>query len=64
MATGEEITVDIGQCKKHCTKSKLKKDEFEQLIEENPDIDPRTVCDFYCLVWFASFFVLMQANST
>ncbi|ROT81663.1 hypothetical protein C7M84_025178 [Penaeus vannamei] len=47
VATGEEITVDIGQCKKHCTKSKLKKDEFEQLIEENPDIDPRTLFEMH-----------------
>ncbi|XP_063588778.1 uncharacterized protein LOC134765920 [Penaeus indicus] len=47
VATGEEITVDIGQCKKHCTRNKLKKDEFERLIQENPDIDPRTLFEMH-----------------
>nr|XP_053654654.1 uncharacterized protein LOC128703834 [Cherax quadricarinatus] len=41
-ATGEEIRIDVGHCRRHCNKRKpLKKANFERLLSENPDMDPR-----------------------
>lgn len=44
-ATGEEILIDVGHCRKHCSrKQQLKRVEFERLLLENPEMDPRLVC--------------------
>nr|XP_045585194.1 uncharacterized protein LOC123747203 [Procambarus clarkii] len=41
-ATGEEILIDVGHCRKHCSrKQQLKRVEFERLLLENPEMDPR-----------------------
>ncbi|XP_042207675.1 uncharacterized protein LOC121856292 [Homarus americanus] len=40
--TGEEIVMDVGHCPRRCGKKKqLKRNEFERLLLDNPDMDPR-----------------------
>lgn len=57
-ATGEEILIDVGHCRKHCSKRKqLKRTEFERLLQENPEVDPMVVrsAEFLEVVVFEGF---------